>query len=268
MEPQEPEYRINFRRELVARKHPYSTIKTYLSSITMIVLETKATCPENVGKKAFANYVATIKSVSYHKQACGAMRKYFEIVVGRTIDLSDLPYPQPEYRLPSVLSREFIMLRLNAIPNLKHKSALHITYGCGLRRSETVGLKVSDIDFNRMVVRVIGKGNKERHLGLPKSTADVLQAYIAEYKPKEYLFEGQFKSAWSDRSLEEVCHKYIGCNLHKLRHSFATHLLEGGTDIKFIKELLGHNSLKTTEIYTHVSRGFLSKIVSPVDMAA
>ena len=207
MEQKTPDYLNKFRAELVARRHPHTTIKSYLGALEQVVKNTNATSPETVGRIAFRNYVTTLKSVSYHKQACGAMRKYFEIVVGRIIDLSELPYPRPEYRLPSVLAREYIMLRLNAIPNIKHKSALHITYGCGLRRSETINLKISDIDFQRMMVRVIGKGNKERHIALPRSTAEVLQ-------------------------------------------------------------VLGHNHIKTTEIYTHVSKSFISKIVSPVDMAA
>jgi len=162
---------------------------------------------------------------------------------------------------------------LDVTENLKHNTMLKLCYGMGLRLSEILNLKISDIDSRSMRVHIVcGKGKKDRYVNLPQSILEQLRSYYLEYKPKEYLFEGQYGGQYSGRSIQQVFKnslekaritKKVG--VHSLRHSYATHLLENGTDIRFIQELLGHRDIKTTLIYTHVSDKSIRKIVSPLD---
>ena len=176
--------------------------------------------------------------------------------------------------LPNVLSKEEVKKILEANSNLKHKAMLSMIYSCGLRRSELLNLKFSDIDSKRNIVIIRqSKGRKDRITPLSAKILDLLRGYYKEYSPKTYLFEGQEKNTqYSARSLEEVLKKSVRLasinkpvTLHWLRHSYATHLLESGTDLRYIQELLGHNSSKTTEIYTHVSTKNIQQIKSPFD---
>jgi integrase/recombinase XerD len=176
--------------------------------------------------------------------------------------------------LPNVLSKEEIKAILEAPKNLKHKAMLSMIYSCGLRRSELLNLIPNDIDSKRNVVIIRqSKGKKDRITPLSPKILELLRDYYKEYSPKIYLFEGQEKNTqYSARSLEEVLKKSIKfakinkpVTLHWLRHSYATHLLESGADLRFIQELLGHNSSKTTEIYTHVSTKNIQQIKSPFD---
>jgi integrase/recombinase XerD len=173
-----------------------------------------------------------------------------------------------------VLSKEEVKKILDAHSNLKHKAMLSMIYSCGLRRSELLNLKFSDIDSKRNIVIIRqSKGKKDRITPLSAKILDLLRRYYKEYSPKTYLFEGQEKNTqYSARSLEEVLKKSVKLasinkpvTLHWLRHSYATHLLESGTDLRYIQELLGHNSSKTTEIYTHVSTKNIPQIKSPFD---
>ena len=162
---------------------------------------------------------------------------------------------------------------LAAVENNKHKLLLKMCYGMGLRVSELVNLKISDIDSGNMQVIISrGKGKKDRCVNLPQSILEDLREYYKEYKPANYLFEGQFGGQYSVRSAQLVfkntmkkanINKKVG--IHGLRHSYATHLIEQGTDIRFVQELLGHNNIKTTMIYTSVTDQTLRKIKSPLD---
>ena len=157
--------------------------------------------------------------------------------------------------------------------NLKHNTMLKLCYGLGLRVSEIVNLKISDIDSKAMQVFIErAKGKKDRYVNLPESILPQLRIYFIEYKPKMYLFEGQYGGQYSSRSAQQVFKNALlkakinkVVSIHSLRHSFATHLLEQGTDIRFIQELLGHNDIKTTLIYTEVSDKSIRKIISPLD---
>lgn len=150
---------------------------------------------------------------------------------------------------------------------------LKLCYGMGLRLSEILNLKIADIDSKTMQVFIErGKGKKDRYANLPQSILEQLRVYYIEYKPKEYLFEGQYGGQYSSRSVQQVFKKSLEkaritkkVGIHSLRHSFATHLLDNGTDIRFIQELLGHNDIKTTLVYTHVTDKSIRKIVSPLD---
>ena len=182
--------------------------------------------------------------------------------------------PRPEHKLPNVLSRKEVKLILEAHRNIKHKTMLSLIYSCGLRRSELLHLKPGDIDSKRnLIVIRQSKGKKDRIVPLSLKILEMLRAYYQQYRPKKYLFEGQQAGTiYSEQSLQSVLKQALQkanikkpITLHWLRHSYATHLLEGGTDLRYIQELLGHNSSKTTEIYTHVSTKSIQHIKSPFD---
>lgn len=172
-----------------------------------------------------------------------------------------------------MLNNEEITAILNATENLKHKAILMTIYSAGLRVSEPVNLKIKDIDSGRMQIKVTqAKGKKDRYTLLGNKTLEVLRKYVAEYKPKDWLFEGLNGEEYSRRTITEILRKSVEkagikkhITVHTLRHSFATHLLETGTDLRYIQSLLGHANSKTTEIYTHITTKGFDQIKSPLD---
>jgi integrase/recombinase XerD len=181
--------------------------------------------------------------------------------------------PKKEKILPNVLSENEVQLILNHTDNLKHKAILSLIYSAGLRRGELINMKINDIDSKRMYVIIRqGKGRKDRYSILSEKVLELLRRYFKEYQPKEWLFEGQFGGQYGASSIQHILKDAVALSkirkkvtVHTLRHSFATHLLERGTDIRYIQELLGHQSSKTTEIYTHITQRGLGKIKSPLD---
>ncbi|TRZ42161.1 hypothetical protein DMZ48_14100 [Robertkochia solimangrovi] len=177
-------------------------------------------------------------------------------------------------KLPTVLSKDDIFSIISCANNLKHKCIIALLYSAGLRRSELLNLKLTDIESNRMLIKVRdAKGNKDRYTILSKKMLKDLREYYRQYRPKNNLFEGQTKEQYSANSVGKVVTNTankagikIPVSSHTLRHSFATHLLEAGTDIRYIQLLLGHNSTKTTELYTHVAKNSFSAIKNPLDM--
>ncbi|MDO9581435.1 MAG: site-specific integrase [FCB group bacterium] len=212
-------------------------------------------------------------SISQQNQRINAIKFYYEKVLGKSKQYYKLHRPHKEHKLPKVLSKNEVKEILNSCNNIKHHCILILLYSAGLRRSELINLKVSDIDSERMVININGaKGNKDRVSLLSENTLRLLRKYYKEFKPEMYLFEGMNGGKYSPTSIAKVLKNAankagIQKNVtpHMLRHSFATHLLEQGTDLRYIQELLGHSSSKTTEIYTHVSNKAISKIKNPVD---
>ncbi len=205
--------------------------------------------------------------------AINVLKFYFEQVQGRDKEFYDLPRPKKEQRLPSILAEEEIVDLIKKTENLKHKALLMASYSAGLRVSELVNLKIIDIDSKRMMLHIRqGKGKKDRMVPLSIKLLETLRIYFRQYKPAVYLFEGQDGAPYSTRSAQAVllqAKQNAGIkkkgSIHMLRHSYATHLLEGGTDIRYIQSFLGHESLKTTMLYTHVSRFKIESIQSPLD---
>ncbi len=212
-------------------------------------------------------------SISQQNQRINAIKFYYEKVLGRKKEYYLIERPRAEKKLPNVLSKEEITRLINAISNKKHKCIISIIYSAGLRRSEVLNIKPEDIDSNRMLIKIAGgKGKKDRYSLLSARLLDNLRIYYKEYKPKKWLFEGQNKGKYSAESVGSILKTALlksgikkKVTPHTLRHSFATHLLEQGTDLRYIQELLGHSNSKTTEIYTHVSNRELGKIKSPLD---
>jgi integrase/recombinase XerD len=213
------------------------------------------------------------QSISYQNTLVGALKLFYSAIPTATMNISRLQRPFKEHKLPQVLSKDEVLRILQSSDNLKHRALLSITYACGLRRSEVLAIELRDLDKDRKLIRIVqAKGMKDRYVPFSKKLRELLLDYYKEYKPKKYLFEGQYGGQYSGRSLAQVfdrCLKATGIkkdvSLHSLRHSFATHLLESGTDIRYIQELLGHSSPKTTMIYTHVSTKAISNISSPFD---
>lgn len=264
--------------QLERRRYSPNTIQTYLSLFEQFLNHFPDTPPEKLGNKevmAFQTYLVKEKKVSTssQNQYINAIKFYFEKVLGREKGYYHIERPIKEFKLPKVLTQKEVAAILNSVHNLKHKAMLLLVYSSGLRAGELINLKLSDIDSENMRVFVLGgKGKKDRVTILSQRALEVLREYFKKYRPKEFLFEGQRGGKYSDSSLRRV---FVSAaksaqlskkvTLHSLRHSFATHLLEKGVDLRYIQVLLGHNSSQTTEIYTHITHKGWEKIQSPLD---
>ena len=225
--------------------------------------------------KSYILWQLQVKKISESKanSSLNALKFYFEQELYQPKIFMEIPRPKMPLQLPTVHSQQQVKKIIQATSNLKHKAMLMTGYSAGLRISEIVSLKIRDIDSERMVITVrSGKGKKDRQVGLSLRLLETLREYFKKYHPKEYLFEGIDGGPYAVRSLQQVFKeaKERSGNLkkggiHSLRHSYATHLLEEGTDIRFIQDLLGHNNLMTTHRYTHVSVTRTDKIQSPLD---
>jgi len=213
-------------------------------------------------------------SHSYVNQALSALKLFYKNVLGNEKLFLEIPRPKKKKKLPNVLSRNEVIKILSVLKNIKHKAILTMTYSGGLRVSEVVKLEIGDIHKDRMLIHINqGKGYKDRYTLLSKKALILLDKYIFKYNPQVWLFPGMRKDTHiSERTAQKVfsdaCRKAkVGrkVTIHSLRHSFATHLLEQGVDLRYIQELLGHKDSRTTEIYTHVSRFDLKKIKNPLD---
>lgn len=212
-------------------------------------------------------------SISMQDQVINAIKFFYEMILERPREYYHVERPRNERKLPVVLSGEEVREILIQVKNIKHKCLLMLIYSGGLRIGEALNLKPTDIDSKRMLIHIrTSKGNKDRYVTLSKHLLDILRIYYKAYKPKKWLFEGPNGNQYSYRSSVNIFNRAVSkagikkqVSLHTLRHSFATHLLEDGTDLRIIQVLLGHNSSKTTEIYTHVSGAQLQKIKSPLD---
>lgn len=237
--------------------------------------------PEKVNKEIIEKYLLW----RLNKKECSesdlnghinAIKFYYEQVLNKERMLFDLPRPQKPLQLPKVLGQNELGRLFNSINNLKHKAILFTAYSAGLRVSEVVNIQLKHIDSDRMQIFVLNaKGKKDRYVGLSPVLLDVLRSYLkqAQSRPVKYLFEGQQNgAAYSTKSAQRIFQMAKNkagikkeVSFHALRHSFATHLLEKGIDIKYIKDLLGHFDIKTTERYLHVKKETLVNIISPLD---
>ncbi|MCZ8516744.1 tyrosine-type recombinase/integrase [Paenibacillus filicis] len=232
----------------------------------------------SVHRTEFENYLLAVldedRSYAYLNQTVSALKLFCKETLQRA-DLSfSLPRAQKEKRLPDVLSADEVMSILCSVDNLKHRAILYVAYSAGLRVSEVVNLKVQDLDGERGLIHIRqSKGRKDRYTLLSKAAMELVQAYIRKERPETWLFPGAEDGRHlTIRSVQKMfdraaarCGIRKHITMHTLRHSFATHLLEAGTDLRYIQELLGHQSSKTTEIYTHVTTKDVRRIQSPLD---
>lgn len=263
---------------LQLKAYSLNTITTYRNEFGQLLQALKSHEVDSLDAERLRSYflycVNTLKlSENTLHSRINAVKFYFEQVLKRDKIFIDIPRPKKPSILPKTISTRDVKKLFEVTDNLKHNLMLKLCYGMGLRVSEIVNLKITDIDSGNMHVLIEqAKGKKDRYVNLPETILEQLRAYCKAYKPEKYLFEGQYGDKYSIRSAQQVfktamkkakINKEVG--IHGLRHSFATHLLENGTDIKFIQELLGHNDIKTTLRYTHVSEKSIKKIKSPLD---
>lgn len=268
-----------FQKWMQHKRYSDSTIKTYSETLKVLLRFILPRKPEEMQADdmvRFVNgYIIPNKyGFAFQNQAVNSAKLFFREVIKGCLDVEDLERPRREYKLPNVLSKEEVKAILEAPGNIKHRSMLSLIYACGLRRSELLHLKPVDVDSKRHLLIIRNsKGKKDRVVPISDKIIEMLREYYKAYKPGNYLFEGQEKGTlYSEQSLQSVlkqslrkCKITKPVSLHWLRHSYATHLLESGTDLRYIQELLGHKSSKTTEIYTHVSEKSIQKIKSPFD---
>lgn len=268
-----------FKQWLRSKRYSESTVGSYSDALKsfLVFYNTKAIAEITNEDVIVYNNEYILKknlSASYQNQIVNAIKLYFMTVRETKMMVDQIHRPKRAKILPNVLSKEEVKLILNAHGNIKHKAMLSMIYSCGLRRSELLNLKFSDIDSKRDIVLLKNaKGKKDRIAPLSPLILKMLREYYIAYKPKIWLFEGQIPGEqYSEQSLQSVLKQALKkagitkpVSLHWLRHSYATHLLESGTDLRYIQELLGHSSSKTTEIYTHVSTKSIQQIKSPFD---
>lgn len=270
-----------FIEHLKLKAYSPSTIKTYRNEFMQLLQLLKERRVDSLTVDDLKRYLLycfeklKLTENTLHSRL-NALKYYFEQVSGRERFFWEIPRPKKPMLLPKLLNEEELRRLFNALTNKKHKAMLFTAYSAGLRVSEIVNLKISHIDSKRMQIFVErAKGKKDRYVNLSPILLDILRKYIAAYKPgpKVYLFESeQTLTCYPTRTVQQIfanakqkagIRKEVG--IHSLRHSFATHLLDKGTDIKYIKELLGHFNIKTTERYLHVSKKSLVNIISPLD---
>lgn len=267
-----------FGKKLIEKRFSKSTVETYTYMFRQF-LKTQYPRPmHHITLEVIQDYhIELIKtkkiSLSYQNQSINAIKFYMEKVLGLERSTIHIDRPKKAKRLPPVLGPTDVYRIINSPKNLKHRTILTLIYSAGLRISEAINLKVVDIDSENMRIWIrYGKGKRDRISILSKITLDLLREYYRAYAPKIYMFEGQKGDQYTTASIRAVFKRAKKAEnitrpstVHTLRHSFATHLLENGTNLRCIQQLLGHSSLKTTEIYTHITTTQLSSIQSPLD---
>ena len=269
---------IKYREMLIQKRYSINTQKVYMNYFADFCRNFGPGNIDNLSKEEINAYISELIrerhiSASQQNQRINAIKFYYEKVLGREKEYYAVHRPRSEKKLPVVFSEEEVIRLLNSVDNLKHKTILSLIYSAGLPISEVINLKIEDIDSGRNLIFIRNsKGKKDRTTLLSQAILEILRDYYRQYKPSDYLFQGQNGGKYSTKSIQNVFKralKYSGirkqATVHTLRHSFATHLLEHGTDLRYIQELLGHNSSKTTEIYTHITQKGIDKIISPFD---
>jgi len=267
------EHTTKFIQEMNRRNYSKNTIDNYVSCLNVFFSTVKKDHPKNINESDIKEFLSSCIKVNTQRNYQGAIKKFYEICLNQKHKFKNIPYARVEKKLPIVLSQDEVQRMFNVCDNLKHKLILSILYACGLRVSELINLKWSNIDRSRMIINIQkGKGNKDRHVMLPQNLLSLLEKYYREYKPKDYVLNGQNSLQYSDRSVLQVVKQLAekaGISkrvyTHLMRHCSFTHLCESGTDINLIQKLAGHSNVKTTMIYTHISDSLISKINSPIN---
>lgn len=270
----------SYMKSLKASNYSKQTIHHYFSSFSLFIyyIQKQGKILDDISAKEVNDIVLKLSVANQYGTSAthiliSAIMYYYRSVLRNPGYKSEINRPQKEKTLPKVLSKEDVEKILRQCNNIKHKTILVMLYSAGLRAGEIIDLKVQDIDSKRKLIYVRkAKGFKDRTVMLSDKLLEILRTYYKAYSPKTYLFEGQYGDQYSQSSMRKILKeaaKAAGLQesptLHWLRHSFATHLLEAGTDLRYIQQLLGHSSSKTTEIYTYVSNRHISQIKSPLD---
>lgn len=278
LSPTNRHYLHQFNEYLLSKRYSKNTVKVYHEALQVFLRFFQDRMVEQITNADIVNFNNTYilkkkLSSSYQNQVINAIRLFYRKIEHRQLDIDGLERPRREKKLPEIFSMEEIQRLFEATENLKHRTILMLIYSAGLRRGEVLNLQPRDIDSQRMIIQIHGgKGKKDRIVPLSTVILEQLRTYYIAYRPKVYLFEGQGGGQYSERSIQLVFVQAKAkaglkknSSLHTLRHSYATHLLESGVNLRHIQELLGHSSPKTTQIYTHVTSEGIRKIESPLD---
>jgi integrase/recombinase XerD len=268
-----------YEKFLENRRYSKNTIKVYMQMIVSFFNYFRDKLPSEITMDDITDYnvnfiIARKYSGSTQNQAISSIKLFCKAITGLTLEPIEIERPRRSKRLPVVLAKSEVSKIIASIRNQKQRAIISTIYSAGLRISEATNLLLTDIDSARMLINVRnGKGRKDRIVGLSEKLLVILRTYFTVYKPEKYLFEGEKGKQYSVESIRSILRRALerakikkrGVTVHSLRHSYATHLLESGTDLRYIQVLLGHRSSKTTEIYTHVAQENLEKIKSPFD---
>jgi len=268
----------DYLQKLEIKKYSNRTVRTYVDCFETFINHYRdvelMSLDENDIRSYLQHLIQEKKSNSYINQAINSIKFYYEVVKEMPNRFYAIERPRKQKTLPKVLSMQDIQAMIQNAGNIKHKCIISTLYSAGLRRSELINLKIEDIDSKRMLMRINkGKGNEDRFTILSTRLLNDLRAYYKEWKPRVYLFEGAKGGPYSSTSILKIIKRAARrsgiiqrVHPHMLRHSFATHLLENGTDLRSIQTILGHKSPKTTEIYTHVAVNNYRNIKNPLDL--
>lgn len=257
-----------YQQILRAKNYSQRTIESYSTALKIINTELPADlyhCSRSVISDYFQQ--KHFSSIAQQNIFISAIKLFYKFVIGRQLGYINLERPRREKHLPRVIDKTILLDKISAVQNIKHRAILSIGFSVGLRVSEVINLKIKDIDSSRMLIYINNaKGKKDRIVPLSQSILLLLREYYKQFKPKEFLFEGQLGGKYSSESCEKLIKKYInpGVGFHILRHSSFTSMLESGTDLRIIQTLAGHAKPNTTAIYTHVSAECLRSAKLPV----
>lgn len=261
-----------FEQEMNRRNFGTHTIEIYSSCLKKFFGESIKDHPKNINEIDIRNFLSTFTEPNTQRSYHSAIKKFYEICLNQKEKFKYIPYARKNKKLPIVLSQAEVQKLFDVCENLKHKLILALLYSCGLRVSELINLKWQNIDRSRMIINIIAaKGNKDRQVMLSDHLIPLLEKYYKEYKSKEFVLNGQTELQYSSRSVGEIIKQLAakaGINkrvyTHLMRHNCFTHMVENGTDINLIQRIAGHSSVKTTNIYLHISHDHISKINSPL----
>lgn len=257
------------------RYNSENTHKAYMNAVSLFLNEFKDFRePKEIPTDKIKEWLLKSQTINTRKHKLCAVKSFYEITVGMPAKISKIPYPKKDRKLPIVLSQQEIQKMFNVCVNIKHKVILSLLYSCGLRVSELLNLKWENIDRSRMIINILqAKGKKDRQVPLDPQLISLLIKYYHEYKPLKYVLNGertgeQYTSSSVNQVLKQLSEKAGICNkrvyAHLMRHTSATHMVEAGMDINIIQRLLGHNNVKTTNIYLHISNNLISKLPTPL----
>lgn len=263
-----------YSEDLKLKNYAENTIKNYVSQVELFLkhFEPIATKPSEISERQIKEWLLLANTINSRKHRISSVKLFYSLTGKQPLKFKHIEYPRAEKKLPIVLSQDEIQRMFSACENTKHKVILSLLYACGLRVSELINLKWENIDRSRMIINILGaKGNKDRQVMLAASIVPLLEKYYREYRPHTFVLNGQFGDQYSPTSVLQVVKKLArkaGINkrvyTHLMRHCSFTHLVENGVDINLIQRIAGHNNVKTTMIYTHISHNIVSKIQSPI----
>jgi site-specific recombinase XerD len=270
-----PKYIDLYRKDLKLKNYAETSIENYVSQVKCFLYyyNNKFTEPAKINELAIKDWLLLANSVNGRKHRISALKLFYHLTIKQPMKFKYIEYPRSEKKLPIVLSQDEVQKMFTVCTNSKHKAILAILYSCGLRVGELINLQWKHIDRSRMIINVIAaKGMKDRQVMLTPDLIPLLEKYYREYKSVLYVFNGQGDLAqYSSRSVGEVVKQLAekaGINKrvysHLMRHNCFTHMMENGIDLSMIQKIAGHNNIKTTSIYTHISHNHISKIQSPL----